>query len=249
MAKSTRSQQIKGRKTREFSERETRRNTKVVAKVFLDLAKQFEQDNKQYFAAKNPFKILLGKFSRSMKKALFQIYSTTAGNTGGFVNTLYGWKLADDTIKAISSKVLQEYNSKYLAKRVKSITNTTRNRINNIMAKGQKEGLNNREIAKILQKEIKGMSQGRARTIARTETFDSIQNTSNATAQEAGIKNKTWLHTHGGKTVRDNHVAIDGVIKKMNQKFDLGNEMARYPHDPNLSAGNKINCYCVAVYE
>ena len=92
------------------------------------------------------------------------------------------------------------------------------------------------------------MSKSRARTIARTETSKAVNTTTQATAKEAGIKKKKWVYTHISKEPREEHVLVDGVEIGINEYFDVNGHKGLYPHDPNLPAGEVINCQCICIY-
>lgn len=100
-------------------------------------------------------------------------------------------------------------------------------------------------------------SRNRAMTIARTETA-SIANEAKAKSAETwagenGQKQfKMWVHRNS-KDPRENHVYLDGMIIETNEKFQVvaqngTTDYMMYPHDPNASAENVINCNCQVVY-
>lgn len=249
MAKIKKSDLVKGRKIREFTAKESKSAYKIISKVFLDFEKDFVSGNSEYFAEKKDFVIDYKRFATNLKRALLKAYRGTAIKVTGFTNNLFGWGLELDVIKSVSNKAINRYNKLYSAEKVKNITETTRDIINKIVLKGQKEGLNRDVIAKSIKDRIGLMSKSRSKTIARTETANAVQTTTRITAEEAGVKKKMWLHTDAGKEPRGNHMAVSGKEKKINEKFDLGGGIkADYPHDPNLPAGEIINCFCLVIY-
>lgn len=58
---------------------------------------------------------------------------------------------------------------------------------------------------------------------------------------------KTWVAILDSKT-RPEHVAADFQQVALNQPFLVGGEYLMHPRDPNGSAGNVINCRCIADY-
>ena len=117
----------------------------------------------------------------------------------------------------------------------------------------------NTYIAEQLEKKLGAgvFSRSRAMTIARTETA-SIANEAKAKSAEswAGENDqkqyKMWVHRNS-KDARDNHVFLDGVIIETKEEFQVVAENGtvdymQYPHDPNASAENVINCNCQVVY-
>lgn len=68
-------------------------------------------------------------------------------------------------------------------------------------------------------------------------------------AKENGVNgNEVWSSTKDGKT-RYDHRNVDGQKKDKDGYFNVGGEKALYPGDPNLSAGNRINCRCNIRFE
>ena len=68
-------------------------------------------------------------------------------------------------------------------------------------------------------------------------------------AQSKAPATRAWV-TMRDERVRKSHIDSDGQVIPANLRFKVpkpggvGIEMARHPRDPNLSAGNRINCRC-----
>ena len=93
------------------------------------------------------------------------------------------------------------------------------------------------------------VSQDRALLIAQNESNTAYNHTDYETARANGKKYKTWI-TEGDSKVREAHVEVDMVRIPINEKFRVGNDEMRYPHDYlNGSAENLVNCRCTCVYE
>lgn len=242
------SKTTQAKRLRKFTYQESIKHRETVAKVFESFADKIRSDNSDKFAELDDLKINYDEFSDTMLSALKKMFEKSSYSSAKFINDLFGFDLEEDEIKAVANETLKEYNRKYAANKVKSITNTTKNTINNIIEKGQSEGRNIKDIAKEIVDRVDDMSKGRAMTIARTETSSSVNQTSNKAAEKAGMKSKTWMHTDAGKTSRKNHKALDGKKIKLNEKFDLGGIKARFPHDPGLPVGEIVNCYCLCTY-
>lgn len=93
----------------------------------------------------------------------------------------------------------------------------------------------------------------RARRVAVTE----VLRAHSVAADEARMQNpcvteKRWKHTGDHKnTPRDNHVEINGQTVPKNEPFKLiGADGVEYhpmfPRDPDLPAGESVNCHCLA---
>mgnify|MGYP001216071375 FL=1 len=102
-------------------------------------------------------------------------------------------------------------------------------------------------------------SLARSRIIARTELMDAVaqgkKESSDLWEQETGMKQgKLWIH-RGAKEPRSWHQHLDnGIAIPKHEPFQVyqpstgGTEPMMYPHDPNASAENVINCSCTCIY-
>ena len=97
----------------------------------------------------------------------------------------------------------------------------------------------------------------RAARIARSETTGALNAGHHATRQmlasDGSVVGSEWL-TVGDIDVRGNrledkftHVIMHEVKVKIGKDFDVSGEKAPYPGHHSLSAGNRINCRCVAT--
>ena len=231
-----------------YAQRTARQERKRLAKVFEWLARKIEQDNSDKFD--DQIDVDYEGFSNKMKIALLASYRKTSYRFADYINKLFSFELDSDEIRAISNQAVREYSQKHAAKKVRSITNRTRELINGLVTRQQQEGRNVKDIASSLVDRVEDMGQSRAMTIARTETSTNLSNVNYKTAAKAGMKKKTWRHVGAGKTHRENHKALDGKTIKIHETFNLGNGItAMYPHDEDLTAGEVINCYCIVIYE
>ena len=153
------------------------------------------------------------------------------------------YQLSEELIPKVTNKVLNTLNKDIAGKKVTQITKVTESKINAIITDGMKNGVNLKDIAKTLEKEIHGMSKSRAMTIARTETASSYSIATNQMLKEGGFS-RMWWHVGGGKTDRPNHVAIDGETISGDEAYSIG---LLHPHDPDADASEVINCYCVEI--
>lgn len=102
-------------------------------------------------------------------------------------------------------------------------------------------------------------TRARAIMIARTELGNAVaqgkRESSDAWEAETGMKQgKLWIH-RGAKDPRSWHQELDtGVPIPKEEPFHVVNpntgtsEYMDYPHDPNASAENVINCGCTVIY-
>lgn len=245
---SKKSWRAKGLRMRKYSDRLAKKQSKKVSKVFSLLLKQIQKNNKDSFSKIGNFNINLDYFEKSLNSVLNLIFIENTQLTIPYVNELFGWKLDKEELNIVRSKAIESYNKKLAAKKVAGITKTTRNTIKSIIEKGQLQGLNKKEIAKELKTSIEGMSKSRSLRIARTETSNAVNISTNKTATSAGMSEKGWIYTDIAISPRANHQALDGTWIKLDEQFDLGGMYADYPHDPNLPASEVVNCRCICVY-
>jgi HK97 family phage portal protein len=83
----------------------------------------------------------------------------------------------------------------------------------------------------------------RAKTIARTEVHGAFAEGRHMAAEVTEPKYKKWISARSN--VRPSHVRLDGTKVRFYDNYENG---LRFPHDPNGSAGEVINCRCVEVY-
>ena len=87
----------------------------------------------------------------------------------------------------------------------------------------------------------------RAELIAQTETAAAYGFASNAAATQAGVQFKQWIHSGLPKEPRPDHLDIDGLIVPMDEPYPVGDPPLMYPHDPDGSAEDVINCGCISI--
>lgn len=142
---------------------------------------------------------------------------------------------------------IQSTNQKKVHQIVKRLTETA-----------LENGETNPEFAKELIAEFDGLSQGRARTIARTETQIASSNASREAVKSLGIPNmeKEWVSQMVGNR-RDggengdlpNHQIMNGQSIPLDEKFSVPPDADMDgPGDPGSEASQIVNCTCVLVY-
>jgi Uncharacterized protein, homolog of phage Mu protein gp30 len=111
-------------------------------------------------------------------------------------------------------------------------------------------GLNNREGIRDLSARITQafdqIETDRAELIAETETAAAYSYASDKAARAAGVKFKQWIHG-ASKIPRPDHLAIDGLIVPIDEPYPVGSPPLMYPHDPDGSPEDVINCSCISI--
>ena len=103
------------------------------------------------------------------------------------------------------------------------------------------------QIAKALRDGVDHVFQdafSRTTTIARTELSGVLSDYRQGIMAANGVKRIQWVAS-GDSHVRDTHQALNGKATDLGVAFE--GSALRWPHDPNGSAADVINCRCVAV--
>ena len=124
-------------------------------------------------------------------------------------------------------------------------------RLRAVLLNGISLGKSYKDMAKDLAKAMNVVHNNFMR-IVRTEAARAIakgQDDAYSQAEAQGIEGRrVWDATLDGRT-RPDHALLDGVAKDEEGYYYVGGERARYPLDPNLSAGQSINCRCHERFE
>lgn len=102
------------------------------------------------------------------------------------------------------------------------------------------------ELANQIRDDFNGISKGRAKTIALTETTAAYSYGRNEAMHKAGVEKKQWLAS-GLSNVRPTHQDADGQIVPLSEPFLVGDDELMFPGDPNGSPSEVINCHCVTL--
>jgi SPP1 gp7 family putative phage head morphogenesis protein len=132
------------------------------------------------------------------------------------------------------------------------VSETTRDRITAIVAKGAVDGLDEDEIAQRIEDKTGGaIGRARAQTIARTETHSAMMEGTMLAAQELVdegiVLYKTWVSAEDERT-RESHAEADGQTVEMDDVFEVGDAQLSFPGDTTGPPEETINCRCVVTY-
>lgn len=235
-------------KLKRFEKKLSARNIDKFEEMFMKFYKTIEKDNSK-FSNFSKLDIDYEEFMRLAKEYLIETFEYSVKSAVDMYTRLFGWKLSRLKLAEIKDKMLSEYNKKYAAAKVVQITDTTRNILNNVLKEAQSDGLSSKSTVSKILESVEGMSKTRAKTIGRTETSSSVNNTSLRTAKEAKMKEKGWIHIGGQYASRDNHMRLNGKFIKIDDYWDLGKGIkCKCPHDPMLPASEVVNCNCLQIY-
>lgn len=119
--------------------------------------------------------------------------------------------------------------------------------VQNALVKGLEEGEGRGELSNRVRGVFNDMNRGRANTIAQTETASAYGFGRKHGMTESGVGFQQWLSSADDK-VREEHAEANGQVVEVDEPFDVDGEELMYPGDSDGgSAGNVINCRCVAI--
>ena len=135
-------------------------------------------------------------------------------------------------------------------KRVRRVTQTTKENISRIVANGIEAGIGREKMADEILQEYEIQTRSRARLIADQETVMTLETGHYDMMQKSGATTKTWHHRpqknpRDGSNGGPNHVKMDGETVPIDARFSNG---LRYPCDPEGPARETIKCRCYVTY-
>lgn len=144
---------------------------------------------------------------------------------------------------------IEQWIAENALEKSKLLSGTTLDDLRRIISEGTRESLGQAEIGKLIQKRIGVIGRARARVIARTESHTASQSSSLEVANRSpAVQVKVWTSVLDERT-RSDHQEADGQRRKLNELFEVGGSLLRFPGDPNGPPGETINCRCVMLYE
>lgn len=143
----------------------------------------------------------------------------------------------------------------YSADAVVGINQTTRDSIRSILDESATERWSIGKTAQSIDRlYLQQIIPNRSFVIARTEISGASNMSSQYAMETIAVEvQKVWT-TARDTAVRDTHQMMEGVTVDQNEYFtvdmpDGGTENMLVPADPTASAGNRINCRCIQVYQ
>ena len=133
----------------------------------------------------------------------------------------------------------------------KQISESTKRQIDKVIKKGHEDKLSDTEIQAKLKKKI-GKNGYRGKIISEVEIGSVTAEGRDKLSKKVYEKDsrKMWVTYRDGK-VRDSHQHAEGQTVDINERFVLRGkrtERAPYPRWRGLSAANRVNCRCKAIF-
>lgn len=141
-----------------------------------------------------------------------------------------------------TQKIIAYFAAHLFDKVVLPISETTKEFIERVIAKGIDEGWSIEQMVKEIERE--DYLDGRVRRILRTESNRAINYGNELAVDKFEYKTqKRWIAVDDHRT-RPAHHAADNQTVNQGDTFSVGGEQLEFPGDPNGSAENTINCRC-----
>ena len=142
-----------------------------------------------------------------------------------------------------------QYIAEFGGEKIAQISDTTRAQIMTQISIGQKAGLGQREIAKLISSNAALIGRQRGALIARTETHGAGNFGAKKQAESTGLNlRREWIAASQPGRTRDTHAEADGDVVGMDEPFIVGGVELNYPGDPSGPAEEVINCRCAVGY-
>jgi len=216
-----------------------------------------EEPIRQFFEKFYPMSATLGQMTRKYMLSQKDKKSQLIAESSEY--KVFRKSLEDDLYLSVYERQMQNLvgTSDYAA-RIKTITNTTKDRINTIVQQVMSEGeLGGFGIEKIRQnltdaigESIRGNVRARAKAIAQTEMISASNQASTFAADSTGLEYRKYWSTSHLQGIRPSHMAAEqdsiarGGLRK-DERFANG---LLFPGDPAGPAEDVINCRCTILH-
>jgi len=119
-------------------------------------------------------------------------------------------------------------------------------RVADEISTGLAAGENISQLSDRVSQAFDDIDSGQADVIADTESAAAFNYATNNAAKANGVRFKQWVHG-GSRVPRDDHLAIDGLVVPFDEPYPVGNPPLMFPHAPDGSPEDVINCSCVSI--
>lgn len=119
--------------------------------------------------------------------------------------------------------------------------------ISEALAEAYEDGMGIPEMAQMLQDEVFPDMQGyEAERVARTESISAANRGRQSGFEDADVPYQRWMARDDSQT-RHSHNEADNQVVEVGEQFEVGGHSARFPGDPSLPPGERINCRCIIL--
>lgn len=216
---------------------------RIIKRDYERVAKQVAEGNTVFTLDPKPY-------AKAITRLIVQAGSDRALRE---YNRLIKLKRSNDEIIYEWVSFLARYAQLNMANHVTRITQTTEDKLKEIIEKGLLDGNGYDVIARNIRQESDGQfNRYRSLLIARTEGANASNKGAFLAAKASGlVMQKSWLHAgHAKRENRPHHVALDREKPiDLDQPFWVNGKFMMHPGDPAGGAEENCNCRCCAVYK
>jgi HK97 family phage portal protein len=170
--------------------------------------------------------VLIEDFGKQVEEQLKTIHRPTERKFDPFTPAMRAWL------------------AKHAAESVKTILETQKQAMHDIINKGVADKLSVTQIAKSIRGFYTDNANYLAMRVARTECSTAAGYGQSQAAKQMGANRKYFITSRDDR-VRDSHAAMDGEEKDLDEPYSNGQ---MYPGDPNVDPSEFIDCRCVEGY-
>lgn len=196
-----------------------------------------------------------------IQDVLFRLYNNvgvrTANEEYGFIKRTWLTSQKAFGFNSFWRQIISNIFGRIGGEKVTSITETEKKRIRQVLEENGGRGLTNSQLAEKLRSDA--VNEARSWVITRTEVGTASEIGKETAADQSGLQFRmTWISAQRNTTRRlpqdqFDHYHMQGVSIMPGEKFLVmgkrGAEFLKYPHDPEGSVGNLINCLCTVIRE
>lgn len=208
--------------------------TRAAAAPLQKMVRKADEDDIEDIAGGIPEEVFVAALIPEMAGAGAQFAEDALREVG----TQVSFDLFDDRIRALIEE--------RAAASSQLIVGTTREALRTTLGEGVALGENTPALVGRIRQAIGGNTAlNRARMISRTEIVWSSNGSRLEAFAEAGVQEVEWLATFDDR-VRDAHMALDGTVIRIGERFRIGDDTARHPGGFSRPE-NSINCRCTVM--
>lgn len=216
--------------------------TRAMREAAKDVSRGGDGDDIRAEHEKNMGRILTSLWRESGNMMAGRIYNASNAKHGRFNLLVKAEDPVQPWMAAMAAWIAEKTGIK-----IKQVSDTTVKNVREFVRRGVSNGDSLEDIAKNIRDNSAVIGGSRSQTIARTEVHNSAMYGSYEGALSTGRDMvKEWIASNDGAT-REEHVAVDGETKEMNDYFYVGDSQLLTPGGDGEPA-DVINCRCGIAY-
>ena len=189
-----------------------------------------------------PFDV--AQWTETFQQSILPILSEIVEDAGGQVFDDLGITGAFDLDNPLIRQWLEDAAFTF----AQEVNQTTIDQLRSLLQDGIDNGLSIDELADEVKALFGEISDGRAETIARTETTEAVNAGGLEAARQSGVvSGKVWLAALDNRT-RESHTEAHNQERGLDEPFDVGGSAMQYPGDGSAPIEEIANCRCTLTW-